>query len=206
MLAYFIRDLLVAQVSFDPKPLISQRFRHVPGVVGLCVGDAGHHHLHRRQPHWQRAGVLLDQDADEALEAADDGAVQHDGAMPRAVFADVFGVQPLGHVRVHLDGAALPLAAQRVLQGVFDLGAVERALARQVGEFAARRAQAVGQRGLGLVPAFLTADARLGARRQLVDDVAEAEVLVDLLQQLGEGRHFGLDHGPRCRRCGRRPA
>src|SRR2546427_4377275 len=41
--------------------------------------------------------------------------------------------------------------------------------------------------------AFIGADARFGARGDLVDDVAEAEVRVDLLQQRGEGQHFGLD-------------
>ena len=47
---------------------------------GVFVGvghDGRHHHLHRRQPEREAAGILLDQDAEEALEAAEDGAVQH---------------------------------------------------------------------------------------------------------------------------------
>jgi hypothetical protein len=43
--------------------------------------------------------MLLDQDADEALQAADDGAVQHDRAWRRAVFAHIFGIQALGMLK-----------------------------------------------------------------------------------------------------------
>ena len=48
------------------------------------------------------------------------------------VFGDVFGAQALRHHEVDLHRAALPGAAERVLQVVFDLRAVERALARQL--------------------------------------------------------------------------
>jgi hypothetical protein len=66
-------------------------------------------------------GVLLDQDADEALQAADDGAVQHHRPVAGAVFAHIFGVQPLGHGEVHLHGAALPLAAQIASLSVYSI-------------------------------------------------------------------------------------
>mmetsp|Transcript_37514 Transcript_37514/g.87440 ORF Transcript_37514/g.87440 Transcript_37514/m.87440 type:complete len:538 (+) Transcript_37514:6674-8287(+) len=137
--------------------------------------------------------MLLDQDADETLEAADDGAMQHQRAFVLAMLVHEVGIQALGQVGVDLDRAALPFAAEGVLQRVFDLGAVERAFARQVGEVAAGGLQALGEGGFGLVPAFLGADALFRPRRQLVDDVREAEVLVDLLQQRREGRDFALD-------------
>src|SRR5256885_1963185 len=89
--------------------------------------------------------------------------------------------------------SALPLAADGVLERVLDLGAVESAIAGRDHVLAARSLQAVDQRSFCLVPAFIGADARFGARGDLVDDVAEAEVRVDLLQQRGEGQHFGLD-------------
>jgi hypothetical protein len=82
--------------------------------------------------------------------------------MALAILAHEFRIQTLGHVRVHLDGAALPFAAQRILQGVLDLRAVERALARQILELATRCAQTFGQRVLGLVPGFIGADALFG--------------------------------------------
>jgi hypothetical protein len=46
---------------------------------------------------------------------------------------------------------------------------------------------------LGLVPDLVGADALFGPRRHLVDDVGEAEVGIDLLQQRGEGHALGLD-------------
>ena len=84
-----------------------------------------------REPERQRAGVVLDQDADEALHRADDRAVQHDRRVARVVLADVLGAEAPRHAEVDLHGAALPDAADAVLQRVLDLRAVERALARR---------------------------------------------------------------------------
>ena len=78
----------------------------------------------------QSASVLLDQNTNETLQRADDGAVQHDGAMALAILAHEFRIETLGHVRVHLDRSALPFATQRIFQGVLDLRAVEGAFAR----------------------------------------------------------------------------
>src|SRR6218665_125700 len=197
MLAYFIRDLLVAQIEQWPETEVGQRFLHFCSdfatVVGLRIRDVEQRQLHRREPGGQGACVLFEQHPEEALQAADDGAVQHDGAMAGAVLADEFGIQTLGHVRVDLYRAALPLPAQGILERVFHLGAIERALARQILEFATRGAQPLGQGMLGLIPAFLGADVLFGPRRQLVDDVREPEVPVDLLYQRREGQDLGLD-------------
>jgi len=67
MLTYFIRDFLVSQVQVHPKPLIFQHLCDIAGVIGLGIGDIEHRELHRREPDRQRAGVLFDQNADEAL-------------------------------------------------------------------------------------------------------------------------------------------
>ena len=119
--------------------------------------------------------------------------MQHDGTVASPVFTHKFCVQALRHVGVYLDGAALPGATQGVFQRVFDLGAVEGALARQILKFTPGGAQAFGQGGLGAVPAFLSTNALRGAGRNLVDDVVEAKVRVHLLQQHGEGLHLALD-------------
>src|SRR3712207_8349980 len=50
--------------------------------------------------------VLLDQDAEEALEGAEDGAVEHHRAAAAAVLGGVEGVQAFGQDEVHLEGAA----------------------------------------------------------------------------------------------------
>jgi len=67
VLAHLVVDLLVAQVERDAQALGFELGCHLAAVVGLVVGDVEHRHLHRRQPGRQGAGVLLDQDADEAL-------------------------------------------------------------------------------------------------------------------------------------------
>ena len=56
-------------------------------------------------------------------------AVQHEGPVLVAVRADIGRVQPLGQVRVDLEGAALPDPADRVGQVEVQLRAVEGAVA-----------------------------------------------------------------------------
>ena len=49
-------------------------------LPGISVGvghDRRDHRLHRRQPQRELAGIMLDQDADEPLERAEDRAVEH---------------------------------------------------------------------------------------------------------------------------------
>ena len=101
--------------------------------------------------------MMLDQDAEEALERAEDGAVEHDRHVLLAILADIEGAEPLGHDIIELERAALPGAADRVGQVEFELGRVEGALARQLlpaifGPVAAGEADGVAQILLGPVP------------------------------------------------------
>ena len=134
---YFIGYFVVVEVCDGSKALILQRLRHVLGIFGLCIGDIEHHNLLGSEPCGQCASVLFNQNTDETLQAANDGAVQHQGAVAVAVFAYKFGIKALWQVGVYLNGAALPLAAQCVFKCVFDFWAVEGAFAWQDGEFAA---------------------------------------------------------------------
>src|SRR5688500_18891918 len=123
---------------------------------------------------------MLDEDADEALERADDGAVEHDGRATRVVLGDVLGAQAPRHTEVDLHGAALPHAADAVFQRVFDLRAVKGALALGYRKIDLGAAQRFLERLFRAVPALVGADALRGPRRHLVDDVGEAEVAIDL--------------------------
>ena len=76
------------------------------------------------------AAVALDQDADEALHGAENGAVEHHRAALLAVGVDIERIEAFRQVEVDLVGAALPFAADRILQDVFELGPIERAFAR----------------------------------------------------------------------------
>ena len=63
------------------------------------------------------------------------------------------GAQAPGHVQVHLQGAALPVAADGIPQHELELGAVEGALARvQACTRCPAASAAALQGGLGLVP------------------------------------------------------
>ena len=183
MLTDFIRDFLVAEVQFDPKTLILQRFGHRSGVFGLRIGDIEHHHLHRGQPGRQRARALFDQDSDETLQAADDGTVQHHGPMAGSVFPHIFSIQALGHREIHLHGAALPLAPDSIFQRVFDLRSVKRAVPGRNLIAAARSVKTLNQRGFRFIPDRVAADTLLRTGRDFVNDVVETEIGIDLLQQ-----------------------
>jgi hypothetical protein len=72
--------------------LIFQHFHNFLGEIGLCVGDIQNRDLDGREPSWQGASVLFDQNSDEPLQTAHDRAMQHDGPVTGTVFAHVFGI------------------------------------------------------------------------------------------------------------------
>jgi hypothetical protein len=89
----------------------AQRLQRVAGRggrLGVAVGDRQHDALHRRQPDRELAAVVLDQQADEALERAEDRAVDHRRPVQRVVLAGVLEAEALGEVEVELHRAELP--------------------------------------------------------------------------------------------------
>ena len=76
---------------------------------------------------------------------------------------------------------------------VFDLGAVECPLSREHFISETARTERCPKRAFGFVPKLVCADPFRRARREFVDDLGEAEVCVDLLQQGRERRDFRLD-------------
>jgi hypothetical protein len=96
--------------------------------------------------------MMLEQHAKEALDAAEDGVMDHDRPNPAARGVDIAGVEPLGQHEVELDGAALPLAPVAVAEDEFELGSVEDAFAglNPIVEPGASRRRC--QRRLGMIP------------------------------------------------------
>jgi gliding motility-associated-like protein len=92
----------------------------------------------------------------------------------RAVVAHVVRVEPLGHGKINLHGAALPLATNRVFERVLNLGTVKRTVTRGDFKFTTRSAQTLHQRVFGFVPTFIRANPRLGAGGDFVNDVFKA--------------------------------
>ena len=119
---------------------------------------------------------MLEEHAEEALDGAEQGPVQHDRAVPGVVGADVLEVEALRVVEVALDRRQLPRPADGVAHVDVDLRAVEGGvtLLQRVLEPVAheRRPQRLG----GLLPHLVGADVLLGILgRQVEREVVEAE-------------------------------
>ena len=83
--------------------------------IAICLRrDSRNHGLHGRQPDGKAASIMFNQDSDEAFIAAENRAVQHDGAAARTIFADIACVQTLRQHAVGLNRAHLPRPANRV--------------------------------------------------------------------------------------------
>src|SRR5262249_62243964 len=93
------------------------------------LADRKYTRLYGRQPQWERAGKLLDQDGDEALHRSQQRPMDHDRPLPAAVGRDVLQLEPFRKLEIQLERRALPLAAQRILDLEIDLRPVERAAA-----------------------------------------------------------------------------
>lgn len=109
--------------------------------------------------------MVLDQNAYEALQRAQDGAMQHHRGLAGIVVGDVLRVQPAGQLKVDLQGAALPHAIEAVFQRELDLGSVERPLPRLQLVLHSLDVQSLRQGSLGAVPRLVRADALIRARR-----------------------------------------
>ena len=71
----------------------------------LGIGDGDDADLLGGDPEREITGEVLDEQAHEALDGAEDGAVNHDGAVGAIVGADVFQLEALGQAEIYLDGS-----------------------------------------------------------------------------------------------------
>src|ERR1700722_13278346 len=152
VLADFKAYLLIPQVRFYPKPLISQVFRNFKAIFILSVGNSHHHGLYRGQPSRQFAGMVLDQNPDKTLQRPKHCPVQHHRGVLLAVFAYVGRAKARWEVEVHLQGAALPVAPNGISQHELELGPVKRAFAGVQRGLDAGRGGRLAQCRFSLVP------------------------------------------------------
>ena len=150
--------------------------------------------LHGAEPEGERALEVFDEDADEALHRAEDGAVQHDGLLVAAVLGDVLEVEVLRQLEVELQGADLPLAAERVLHLEVDLRAVEGAVALVdfVIAFAVLAVEDLLELFFRNIPRLDVAHKVVGARRKL-RLAAHAERRIDLVGDVHDVAHLSGD-------------
>ena len=134
---------------------------------------------------------MLCDDADEALDGAQQRPVDHDGAVLLAVLAHILQVEALGHLEVQLDGAALPGPAQGIGQMEVQLRAVERAVSGVDGEGLSHLGDGGAQRILCKAPALFVANVVVRHGRQL-DGVGQAERRIDLVEELDDILNFVL--------------
>lgn len=73
--------------------------------------------------------MVLDQDASNPFSRSKQRPVHHDGRQLLTGPGAIRGAEPFLMVEVPLDGAALPISADRVPQDMFELGSIERTLA-----------------------------------------------------------------------------
>ena len=136
-----------------------------------------------------RRRVVLDQDAEEPLDRAEQRPVDHVRALPRAVGGLVLDAEPARLLQVHLQGGQLPAAADGVPDVYVDLGCVEGAVALGDHVRQARLVERVLERRLGDRPLLGLADVLVRPGGQLRLEVGEAEVAQqpdDEGQQRGE--------------------
>src|SRR6185437_11920249 len=102
---------------------------------------------------------MLDENSGEALERAEHGAMKHYRSDLVRMLVDIERAEPGGHVEVHLDRAALPVASDSITQNIFELGSVECAFALVERPWAARCLERGHQSRFRLVPDRVVSDA-----------------------------------------------
>src|SRR3990172_12271814 len=119
---------------------------------------------------------MLDEDRHEALERAQDGAMENHRTLPRSVLGGVVQIEPLRLEEVGLDRRALMGAPDGVLDLKVDLGSVESAVAG-VDLVAGRGLRKCGhQCRFRLLPLLVGSDGALWPRRQIDPEALESEV------------------------------
>ena len=130
--------------------------------------DGDEHHLAGAEPERPLAAVVLAEDGEHPLDAAEHGAMDHDG--PGELLALLLGVGGVlqieadGELEVELDGGALVDAVHGVHDLDVDLGTVEGTVAGVDAPpaLAGEGVHGPGERGLGPVPEGLLAEGLLG--------------------------------------------
>ena len=92
-LADFGVHLFVAGVEFDAEASGFELGFDFVGVGEVLFADGDEADLDGGEPEGEGPGVVLDEDTEETLDGAEEGAVDHDGLVLFAVFAGVFEVE-----------------------------------------------------------------------------------------------------------------
>src|ERR1700726_1361046 len=105
------RQFFVAVVEMDANAVSLERFSDVLRVVGNFFADRPDFDLHGSEPKREGSGVVLDEDAEKALDGAEQRAVNHERLVAGSIFGDVFKAEASGKIKIELHGGELPGAA-----------------------------------------------------------------------------------------------
>src|SRR5229473_3197694 len=195
--ADFGGQLFVAVVEMRAEIVALQSFSDVLGVVGDFFADRADFHLHRREPQREGAGIVLDQDAEEALDGDEQRAVHHERLMLGAVFADVLQAEARGEIEIELHSGELPGTADRVDELDVDFRAVERAFAYHLFERNVHALHGVSKSGCSAVPVFGLAGVVFRMRGipigELDFEFVEAEIFHHGKGEIDAGFDFGFN-------------
>src|SRR5260370_29293526 len=112
--ADFGRQLFAAIVEMDADVVALERFSDVLGVVGNFFADRADFDLYGSEPEREGSGVVLDENTEEALDGAEQRAMNHERLVARAIFGDVFAAAASGQIEIELHSGELPGAADGV--------------------------------------------------------------------------------------------
>src|SRR6266436_4150074 len=195
--ADFRRQLFVAVVEVHTEVVALQSFGDVPGVIGDFFADRADLDLHGREPKRKRAGVMLDQDAEEALDGTEQSAVDHERLMLGAIVGDVLQAEASGQIEIELHGGELPGAADGVNELDIDLGAVEGGFALHFLERNVHALHRVGEGGGGAALVFGLAGVVFRMRGVPVGELdlefVEAKIFHDGVDKIHAGFDFRFD-------------
>ena len=125
------------------------------------------------------AGVVLDENAGEAFQRAEHGAMKHHGRHFVRMLVDVERAEPAGQVKIDLHGAALPVPADCVAQDIFELRSVESTFTFVQSPRAARGFQGRHQRRFGLIPHGVLANALFRPVGKFDPHIRKPEILIN---------------------------
>src|SRR5215469_10171566 len=88
--------------------MVLERFRDMLCVVSNFFADRANFHLHRSEPKRKRPRIVFDQNAEEALDGAEQRAMNHQRLMFCAVLCDILQSEARGQIEIELYRGELP--------------------------------------------------------------------------------------------------
>src|SRR5438270_6993574 len=186
-------DRLGRLPNVGPVAGLAQAQRDRLAAVAMSNPDREDPHLDRCEPEREAARVVLDEDAHEALERAEECPVDDHWMVLLVVRAHVREAEADRHLVVELDRSHLPGAPERVGHVQIDLRPVEGPLARRDDVLHLVPFERLFERSLGAIPLLVGAEALLRPCRELrarlqaeqvVEESREVDHRVDLVLDL----------------------